>query len=59
MLYEVITVDGTPFLDISGSVLAGGERGLLGMAFHPDYATNGKFYTYTTVDNGGVQIGLV
>lgn len=31
-----------PFLDIT--VTGGGERGLLGLAFHPDYATNGKFY---------------
>src|SRR5689334_15318196 len=36
------------FLDISARVLSGGERGLLGMAFHPDYATNGFFYVYYT-----------
>ena len=39
-----------PFLDISSSVLTssriGDERGLLGLAFHPDYARNGKFYVY-------------
>ncbi len=33
-----------PFLDLSGQVALGGERGLLGMAFDPDYATNGRFY---------------
>jgi glucose/arabinose dehydrogenase len=33
-----------PFLDISFLVTAGGERGLLGLAFHPDYASNGFFY---------------
>ena len=33
-----------------------GEGGLLGLAFHPDYATNGKFYTYVTVDNGGLTL---
>lgn len=33
---------GTPFL--SQSVSTGSEQGLLGLAFHPDYATNGKFY---------------
>ena len=27
------------------------------MAFHPDYANNGKFYVNVTVDNGGVLIG--
>lgn len=29
-----------------------GEMGLLGLAFHPDYATNGKFYVYVTANNG-------
>ena len=29
------------------------ERGLLGLAFHPDYAFNGKFYTYTSEPNAG------
>jgi glucose/arabinose dehydrogenase len=37
-----------PFLDISGRVLAGGERGLLSMAFAPDYATSRRFYVYFT-----------
>ena len=32
------------FLDISSRVNSGGERGLLGLAFHPDYASNGYFY---------------
>jgi len=35
---------GTPFLDISSIVRSGGERGLLGMAFHPDYDNNGFFF---------------
>jgi len=42
----------TPFLDISGEVLKKEgyeERGLLGLAFHPDYVTNGKFYIYCSV----------
>ena len=43
----------TPFLDLTDRVLAGGiEQGLLGLAFHPDYATNGRFYVYYT-DQGG------
>ena len=33
-----------PFLDIRDWVTFGGERGLLGLAFHPDYKTNGFFY---------------
>jgi glucose/arabinose dehydrogenase len=40
-----------PFLDISDSVQAGGEQGLLSVAFHPDYERNGRFYVdYTDVD---------
>lgn len=42
------TVNTTPFLDIDSKVgqinTIGDERGLLGLAFHPDYATNGYFY---------------
>lgn len=40
-------VDATPFLTISG-VSTGGEQGLLGLAFHPDFATNGFFYVHLT-----------
>jgi glucose/arabinose dehydrogenase len=42
----------TPFLDIRGKVSGGGERGLLSMAFAPDYASSGRFYVCYT-DNGG------
>jgi len=38
----------TPFLDISTKVASGGERGLLGVAFHPDYASNGYFFVHYT-----------
>ncbi len=38
--------DVSTFLDISGRVLNSGEQGLLGLAFDPDYATNGVFYVY-------------
>jgi glucose/arabinose dehydrogenase len=38
----------TPFLDLRGQVSAPGERGLLSMAFHPDYAVNGWFFIYFT-----------
>jgi hypothetical protein len=34
----------TPFLDLTDRVVYGGERGLLGIAFHPDYFYNGYFY---------------
>src|SRR5262245_7401847 len=33
-----------PFLDVTGEVSSVGERGLLGLAFHPEFATNGLFY---------------
>jgi glucose/arabinose dehydrogenase len=42
------------FLNISGSVRAGGEQGLLSVAFPPDYATTRLFYVYYT-NNGGNQ----
>lgn len=52
------TVLPTPFLDISSQVLYNGERGLLGMAFDPDYVNNGHFYVnYTTgTGNGTTRI---
>jgi glucose/arabinose dehydrogenase len=36
------------FLDIASRVLHRGERGLLGLAFHPDYTSNGRFFVYYT-----------
>ena len=52
-----------PFLDISvdanGPVLAGGEQGLLGLAFHPKYATNGFFYVFYTSNKGGALRDIV
>ncbi|MDP2112841.1 MAG: PQQ-dependent sugar dehydrogenase, partial [Bacteroidota bacterium] len=45
---RIVDLDGIvrtqPFLDIRGRVTFGGERGLLGLAFHPEYKTNGFFY---------------
>ena len=39
----------TPFLTLTNAtVLGGGERGLLSLAFHPNYALNGLFYVYYT-----------
>ena len=39
----------TVFLDISSRVLStGNEQGLLGLAFHPQYAANGRFFVYYT-----------
>jgi glucose/arabinose dehydrogenase len=41
-----------PFLDIRSKVTAGGEQGLLSMAFAPDYAQSGRFYVYYTERSG-------
>lgn len=48
------TVNTTPFLNLTATVSAtGSERGLLGLAFHPNYATNGLFYVnYTRASDG-------
>ena len=44
------------FLDIRGSVLFGGEQGLLSVAFPPDYATSGVFYVYYVTNGGDLAI---
>ena len=41
-----------PFLDIADDVAFGGERGLLGLAFHPDYENNGYFFVNYTNNSG-------
>ncbi len=46
----------TPFLDITDRVVSGGERGLLSMAFHPAYDSNGYFYVSYTGDGGASRI---
>jgi len=46
----------TPFLDIISRVGSGGERGMLSVAFHPQYSTNGFFYVYFTATNGDIRI---
>ena len=45
----------TPFIDLSRSVSSGGEQGLLGLAFHPSYRTNGKLYVSYT-DRTGTSV---
>jgi glucose/arabinose dehydrogenase len=46
----------TPFLDIPDLVTAGGERGLLGLAFHPAYASNGWFFVNYTDRDGNTRV---
>jgi len=46
-----------PFLDIKERVFFGGEQGLLGLAFHPEYRLNGRFFVnYTRKDDGATVI---
>ena len=45
-----------PFLDISSRVTAGGEQGLLGLAFAPNYAKSGLFYVYFTRRDGKQEV---
>jgi glucose/arabinose dehydrogenase len=44
-----------PFLDLRDLVRSGGERGLLGLAFHPDYAVNGRLFVHYT-DRDGTSV---
>jgi glucose/arabinose dehydrogenase len=56
---QIIQSDGTrassPFLDVTGRAgfTSGGETGLLGLAFHPNYASNPRFYANYTRNNAG------
>ena len=60
-LVRVIERDGTvrrdPFLDLSDQIGVDGERGLLGLALHPDHASNGRFFVqYTRASDGAVIV---
>jgi glucose/arabinose dehydrogenase len=47
-----------PFLDIQPLVVSGGERGLLSVAFHPDFASNGIFVVdYTRASSNAADLG--
>ncbi len=47
----------TTFLNITSRVLSGGERGLLGLTFHPAYETNGRFFVnYTRQPDGATVV---
>jgi glucose/arabinose dehydrogenase len=54
-IYDGTQVLPTPFLDVSALVSCCGERGLLGIAFHPQYMSNGFFYiNYTDLSGNTV-----
>jgi len=45
-----------PFLDLGARVSGGSEQGLLGLAFHPDYAANGRFFVDYTDLSGDTRV---
>ena len=49
-------VQATPFLDVSGRISSGGERGLLGLAFHPQFATSRRFFVNYTNPAGDTRV---
>src|SRR5688500_17195020 len=58
---KILNADGThkssPFLNLSDKITTTGfEQGLLGLTFHPDYASNGYFYVHYTDLNGDSRI---
>ena len=46
----------SPFMDISARISSGGERGLLGLAFHPQFMSNGRFFVNYTDRAGDTHI---
>ena len=55
-VYDAMGNDLGTFLDIGGLISNGSERGLLGLAFHPDYANNGFFFVNYTDGSGDTQV---
>ncbi|MCI0548875.1 MAG: PQQ-dependent sugar dehydrogenase [Candidatus Rokubacteria bacterium] len=56
VIWDGTEILSTPFLSITTRVSCCGERGLLGLAFHPRYAENGFFYVNYTDNNGNTVI---
>ncbi len=50
------TLLSAPYLDIHTRVSCCGERGLLGLAFHPQFATNHRFFVFYTTTTGNLQV---
>ncbi|MCB9850106.1 MAG: PQQ-dependent sugar dehydrogenase [Phycisphaerales bacterium] len=51
---NTMTINATPFVTVTDVRTNGSEQGLLGLAFHPDYASNGIFFVdYTSNSLGG------
>jgi glucose/arabinose dehydrogenase len=61
---RVVAPDGhlraAPFVDLASRIVAGGEQGLLGLAFHPNFKANGRlFVDYTRSDGHGAWEDVV
>src|SRR5215472_12382310 len=60
---KILHLDGSVatenFLDITGKITSGGELGLLGVTFHPDFSSNGRFFVNYTRTVGNRQIQTV
>lgn len=56
ILYQDGSVNAVPFLDITNLTSASGERGLLGLAFSPNYSSDGRFYVNYTNTQGNTVI---
>jgi len=55
-IHDGTQVQADPFLDVTTLITCCVERGLLGLAFHPDYATNGLFYVHYTNTAGNTAV---
>ena len=47
----------TPYLDLVDTVSDSGEQGLLGLAFHPNFESNGRFFVYYTANPSTGSVG--
>src|SRR5262245_770677 len=50
------TLLATPFVNLSTQISTGGERGLLGLAFPPNYGSSGRFYVCFTNPSGNIVV---
>lgn len=55
-IYKDGTLLPQPFLNMSSLVVSSGSQGLLSLAFHPDYETNGHFYVYYNNASGNMRL---
>lgn len=56
VIFENGVVNPTPFLDIISKVSDSGEEGFLGLTFHKDYATNGRFWVHYSRTGDGANV---